>query len=215
MPGGATMRILHRRSPEGDVDFAEFVREVSPRLLRTAYLLSGNQDTAEDLVQEALERACRKWHRIAAAEAPEAYVRRIVVNLANDRWRRIGRAREADRVEVPDQPDPRDEYGRLDLRDQLTAMLADLPIRMRTIIVLRYFHDMDDARIADVLGITTGSVRSQLSRGLSKLRGSATGDGDGAADDPIAGPAARAIPPQPRAKTIKPTAVDLPLGGVQ
>ena len=207
------MRILNRRTAEGDVDFAEFVREVSPRLLRTAYLISGSQDSAEDLVQEALERACRRWRRIAAAEAPEAYVRRIVINLANDRWRRIGRARESSHTEVPEQPDPRDEYGRLDLRDQLTAMLETLPIRMRTIIVLRYFHDMDDARIADALGITAGSVRSQLSRGLSKLRGSATAEEAGG--DPIPGATARAAVPQPRAKTIQPTAVDLPLGGVQ
>lgn len=164
------MKLLHRRSPSGELDFAEFVREVSPRLMRTAYLLSSSQYVAEDLVQEALERACRRWRRIAATEAPEAYVRRIVINLANDRWRRIGRTRENDLLEAPDQPDPRDEYGRLDLRDQLTVLLETLPTRMRTIIVLRYFHDMDDAHIADVLGITTSSVRSQLSRGLARLR---------------------------------------------
>jgi RNA polymerase sigma-70 factor (sigma-E family) len=206
------MKILHRRSPDADLDFAEFVREVSPRLLRTAFLLCGNQDTAEDLVQEALERACRRWRRIAATEAPEAYVRRIVINLANDRWRRIGRARESDRLEVPDQPDPRDEYGRLDLRDQLTVMLETLPIRMRTIIVLRYFHDMDDARIADALGITPGAVRSQLSRGLSRLRGTASVE-EGRAGPTTSDPP-RVIFPQPRPHAAHPT-VDLPLGGVQ
>jgi RNA polymerase sigma-70 factor (sigma-E family) len=174
--GAAAMRAPHRRSPTGEPDFAEFVREVSPRLMRTAYLLGGSQCVAEDLVQEALERACRPWRRIAATEAPEAYVRRIVVSLANDRWRQLGRARESDRPEVPGRPDPQDGYGRLDLRDQLAAMLETLPIRMRTVIVLRYFHGMDDARIADALGTTAGAVRSQLSRGVARLRGSATGE---------------------------------------
>jgi RNA polymerase sigma-70 factor (sigma-E family) len=202
------MRLLHRRTAEQDEDFAEFVREVSPRLLRTAYLLCGSQDAAEDLVQEALERACRRWRRIAGNEAPEAYVRRIVVNLANDRWRRGGRLRESEQALAAEQLDPRDEYGRLDLRDQLTAMLATLPIRMRTIIVLRYFHDMDDARIADVLGITTSSVRSQLSRGLAKLRAAA-----GAAEAREADPDDRA-PAEAAVAALIP-ATRLPLGGAQ
>lgn len=222
-PGAARMRILHRRTPDEDLDFAEFVREVSPRLLRTAYLLNGNQHIAEDLVQEALERACRRWRRIAATEAPEAYVRRIVVNLANDRWRRVGRLRETDHAQVPDRPDPRDDYARLELREQLTEMLGTLPIRMRTIIVLRYLHDMDDAQIADMLGITPGAVRSQLSRGLAKLRGTmavASEDGDdGAGSGTAGGPGSgeRQARPgfrAPQALRIQATA-DLPLGGVR
>jgi RNA polymerase sigma-70 factor (sigma-E family) len=183
------MRFLHRRSTEEDEDFVEFVSEVSPRLRQTAYLLCGSKDDAKDLVQEALERACRKWPRIAATDSPEAYVRRIMVNLANDRWRRLGRLREGEQALAAQRADPGDEYGRLDLRDQLTALLEELPIRMRTIIVLRYFHDMDDAQIADVLGITPSSVRSQLSRGLAKLRASVeeadaadTNAGSGSAD---------------------------------
>jgi len=166
------MRFLHRRSTEEDEDFVEFVSEVSSRLRQTAYLLCGSRDDAKDLVQEALERACRKWYRIAATDSPEAYVRRIMVNLANDRWRRINRLRESEQALAlaAQRADPGDEYGRLDLRDQLTTLLADLPIRMRTIIVLRYFDDMDDAHIADVLGITPSTVRSQLSRGLARLR---------------------------------------------
>jgi RNA polymerase sigma-70 factor (sigma-E family) len=164
------MRILHRRTPDGDLDFAEFVREVSPRLLRTAYLLSGSQDSAEDLVQEALERVCRRWHRIARTQAPEAYTRQIVVNLANDRWRHIVRFREGDHAQVFDRPDPRDEYTDLDVRDQLGTLLMELPMKMRTVIVLRYLHDMDNAQIADLMNITPNTVRSQLSRGLTKLR---------------------------------------------
>lgn len=172
------MRILPRRIAKEELDFAEFVREVSPRLLRTAYVLGGSQDVAEDLVQEALERACARWHKIAVADAPEAYVRQIVVNLANDRWRRIGRQRENVDAQVPDRPDPHDEYARLDLRDQLTVLLEALPVRMRTIITLRYLHDMDDVQIAAALNITPGAVRSQLSRGLAKLRTHVGADAD-------------------------------------
>jgi RNA polymerase sigma-70 factor (sigma-E family) len=182
------MRILPRRTAREELDFAEFVREVSPRLLRTAYVLGGSQDVAEDLVQEALERACARWHKIAVAGAPEAYVRQIVVNLANDRWRRIARQRESVEAQVPDRPDPRDEYARLDLRDQLTVLLEALPIRMRTIIALRYLHDMDDAQIAAALNITPGAVRSQLSRGLAKLRSSVVA-ANGADANAGAGPA--------------------------
>jgi RNA polymerase sigma-70 factor (sigma-E family) len=182
------MRILPRRIPKEELDFAEFVRDVSPRLLRTAYVLGGSQDVAEDLVQEALERACARWHRIAVADAPEAYVRQIVVNLANDRWRRMGRARESVDAQVPDRPDPSDEYARLDLRDQLTVLLETLPIRMRTIIVLRYLHDMDDVQIAAALDITQGAVRSQLSRGLAKLRTNVvTAAEEGSAEEGSAG----------------------------
>ena len=201
------MRFLHRRSTEEDEDFVEFVAEVSSRLRQTAYLLCGSRDDAKDLVQEALERACRKWHRIAAADSPEAYVRRIMVNLANDRWRRIERLRESELALAAQRADPGDEYGWLDLREQLTAMLDDLPIRMRTIIVLRYFHDMDDAHIADVLGITPSSVRSQLSRGLAKLR--ATVEEADAADADGARSAAEAS-----VSTLLP-APRFPLGGVQ
>jgi RNA polymerase sigma-70 factor (sigma-E family) len=192
------MRFHHRRSTEEDEDFVEFVGEVSSRLLRTAYLLCGSKDDAKDLVQESLERACRKWHRIAVTDSPEAYVRRIMINLANTRWRRISRLRESEQALAAQRTDPGDDYGRLELRDQLTALLKDLPIRMRTIIVLHYFHDMDDARIAEALGITPSSVRSQLSRGLAKLRTAVEVEEAAAARVPAVLPAAR-----------------FPLGGVQ
>ena len=201
------MRFLHRRSTEEDEDFVEFVNEVSSRLRQTAYLLCGSRDDAKDLVQEALERACRKWHRIAVTDSPEAYVRQIMVNLANDRWRRIGRQRESEHALAAQRADPGDEYGQLDLRNHLTELLEDLPIRMRTIIVLRYFHDMDDARIADVLGITPSSVRSQLSRGLARLRAAVQQADADSADGArtAAGASVSALVPTARS----------PLGGVQ
>jgi RNA polymerase sigma-70 factor (sigma-E family) len=150
-------------------DFSSFVAARSGALFRGALVLTGSREAAEDLVQETLERACRRWRTIVVQDAPDAYVRRIMVNLANDRWRRFRRV-------VPqqdtgdDQPAPGDEYGRVDSRDQLVRALQSLPIGMRTVVVLRYFHDLSDAEIAGDLRISPSAVRSQLTRGLEKLR---------------------------------------------
>ena len=80
-----------RRSGPG-IGFTEFVAQRSGALFRTAYALTGDVHVAEDLVQEALERACRHWRKVEVADSPEAYVRKVLVNLANDRWRRLSRS---------------------------------------------------------------------------------------------------------------------------
>ncbi|MFI6704265.1 SigE family RNA polymerase sigma factor [Streptomyces sp. NPDC050509] len=149
--------------------FHAFVAARSGALFRGALVLTGSREAAEDLVQETLERACRRWRIIAVKDAPDAYVRRIMVNLANDRWRRFRRV-----VPQPspgdDRAAPGDEYGRVDSRDQLVRALQRLPMGMRTVVVLRYFHDLSDAEIAEDLRISPSAVRSQLARGLEKLR---------------------------------------------
>ncbi|MFJ2561071.1 MULTISPECIES: SigE family RNA polymerase sigma factor [unclassified Streptomyces] len=149
--------------------FHAFVAARSGALFRGALVLTGSREAAEDLVQETLERACRRWRTIAVKDAPDAYVRRIMVNLANDRWRRFRRV-----VPQPspgdDRAAPGDEYGRVDSRDQLVRALQRLPMGMRTVVVLRYFHDLSDAEIAEDLRISPSAVRSQLARGLEKLR---------------------------------------------
>ncbi|MFJ2397348.1 SigE family RNA polymerase sigma factor [Streptomyces sp. NPDC087843] len=154
---------------EAENDFHGFVVARSAVLFRGALVLTGNREAAEDLVQETLERVCRKWRTIAAKDAPDAYVRRIMVNLANDRWRRFRRM-------VPHQDGgeraaPGDQYGQVDTRDQLVRALQGLPRRMRTVVVLRYFHDLSDDEIAADLSISASTVRSQLARGIDKLRG--------------------------------------------
>ncbi|WP_063772010.1 SigE family RNA polymerase sigma factor [Kitasatospora mediocidica] len=156
------------------IDFAEFVQQRSAALFRTAYVLTGGRETAEDLVQEALEKACRHWNRVRVTDSPEAYVRRIVVNLANDRWRRLRRAGE--RSDLADRADPSDHYRGVEQRDEVVRALQSLPIGMRTVVVLHYLHEMGDAEIAAALGISAGSVRSQLARGLAKLRSAAAPD---------------------------------------
>jgi RNA polymerase sigma-70 factor (sigma-E family) len=150
------------------IDFVEFVQRRSAALFRTAYILTGNRDTAEDLLQEALEKACRRWNSVAGSDSPEAYVRRIVVNLANDRWRRLRRAGE--RSDLVDHADSRDAYQVVELRDALVQALHALPMGMRTVVVMHYLHDMSHEEIAETLGISAGAVRSQLARGLAKLR---------------------------------------------
>jgi RNA polymerase sigma-70 factor (sigma-E family) len=150
-------------------DFHSFVETRSAALFRGALVLTGSREAAEELVQETLERTCRRWRTIAAKDAPDAYVRRIMVNLANDRWQRFRRV-------VPqqdtgdDRPAPGDDYGRVDARDELVRALQRLPMGMRTVVVLRYFHDLSDAEIAEDLRISPSSVRSQLTRGLERLR---------------------------------------------
>jgi len=139
-----------------ETDFHGFVDARSAALFRGALVLTGNRHAAEDLVQETLERACRKWRHICAKDAPDAYVRRIMVNLANDRRRRFRRA-----IPVADGPDrtaPGDRYQQVDSRDQLVRALQQLPMRMRTVVVLRYFHDLSDDEIAADLDISASTV---------------------------------------------------------
>ncbi|MGV9267103.1 SigE family RNA polymerase sigma factor [Kitasatospora sp. NPDC003701] len=153
------------------IDFTDFVHRRSAALFRTAHLLTGDRDLAEDLVQEALEKACRHWKRVSAADSPEAYVRRMVVNLANDRWRRRGRAGERAPADLDGLAAPGgDPYRAVDLRDELIRALHTLPIGMRSVVVLSYLHDLDDRQIGEILNISPGTVRSQLARGLAKLR---------------------------------------------
>ncbi|MEV6049536.1 sigma-70 family RNA polymerase sigma factor [Streptomyces sp. NPDC052107] len=145
---GISVPNAYRYLHEGLTVLADHAPDLSTALERAA--------AAEDLVQETLERACRTWRRIAVADAPDAYVRRIMVNLANDRWRRFRRT-------VPDRGDrvaPGNEYGQVGIRDQLVHALRQLPMRMRTVVVLRYFHDLSDAEIAADLDISPSTVRS-------------------------------------------------------
>ncbi|WP_433294817.1 SigE family RNA polymerase sigma factor [Actinoplanes sp. CA-030573] len=150
-----------------DDGFREFVERQWGPLLRTAYLLTGDRGHAEDLVQAALEKTHRKWARVATMEAPVAYVRRAMVNTATS-WRRRRRVSEVPLL-VSDGP-VLDPYGRIDQRHQMLAALRRLPPRMRAVLVLRYFEDLGEADIADALGCSVGSVKSQASRGLNRLR---------------------------------------------
>jgi RNA polymerase sigma-70 factor (sigma-E family) len=148
-----------------DGDFAEFARSAATRLTRTAYLLSGNRDTASDLVQEALVRTYVAWPRVRRDEAL-AYARRVLVNLTIDQRRRGG----AIPMEIVDRATFDPAESRSDDRDELVRMLATLSETQRRVIVLRYFDDLTEAAVAEHLGISLGTVKSACSRGLDSLR---------------------------------------------
>jgi RNA polymerase sigma-70 factor (sigma-E family) len=145
--------------------FEAFVVRSSDRLLRTAYLLCGDHGHAEDMVQTALLRTARRWS--TARQEPDAYARRVVVNLAKDRWRllrrRFGEAPLEIDVAVPVSDGLAD-------RERLLAAARQLPAGQRAVLVLRYFDDLSVADTAAALGCSTGTVKSQTSRALDNLR---------------------------------------------
>jgi RNA polymerase sigma-70 factor (sigma-E family) len=147
-------------------DFDEFVRARLPSLLRFARALTGGEATAADLVQDALERTLVRWPRVIAHGGdPEGYVRRVMVTRNISAWRRVRRERLE--AEVPDRvsTDPEPAWD-----SALWAAVVTLPPRQRAVIALRYYEDLSEAEIADLLGITTGTVKSQASHALAKLR---------------------------------------------
>lgn len=151
-------------APEG---FAEFVAGASPRLLRTAYLLTQDWGAAEDLLQTALARAWRAWGRIDGD--PEPYVRRILFNTHASWWRRRWRA-EAPSVAVPDIVAPGDPHVAIDDRERLWRAMRMLPPGQRIVLVLRYFEDLTEAQVAQALGCSVGTVKSQTHRAIARLR---------------------------------------------
>jgi RNA polymerase sigma-70 factor (sigma-E family) len=148
----------------GQPGFEEFVAARRQALLRTAYLLTGSHDDAEDLIQVALVKAVPHWTRIA--DHPEPYVRTILARESVSRWRRR-RWRELTTAELPDRQGPADDHaGRLALREAL----ARLAPRQRAVIVLRYFDDLTEQQTAEALGIGVGTVKSQTRDALARLR---------------------------------------------
>lgn len=150
-------------------DFEQFVACRSAVLLRTAYLLcAGDRGAAEDLLQDVLERMYPKWRRIKGE--PEAYARASLANAAANRWR--WRSRWARESPLDDHTPPAvsgPEQGVLD-RDEVVRALGELPARMRAVLVLRFFDDLTEAQTAAALGCGTGTVKSQTSRGLARMR---------------------------------------------
>lgn len=161
--------------------FDQYVAARSGALLRFAYLLCGDPHLAEDLVQEVLIKAHRRWPAIEA-DNPDAYVKRALVHT-HISWRRRRSSSEVTASELPDQPQLDAFADRHASRDELGAMLATLSQSQRAVLVLRYFEDLDDRRIADLIGISPSTVRVHAHRGLSALR-ELLADRAGEAPDP-------------------------------
>ena len=146
------------------VAFDEFVRVRTPALARTAYLLTGDAHLAEDLVQTALFRAARAWHRIEGD--PEPYVRRILYTQNVSWWR----ARKVTETSIGSYDAPAPTAADSDLRLTLEEALARLTSRQRTVLVLRYFEDLTEVQTGAVLGIRPGTVKSIARQALARLR---------------------------------------------
>jgi RNA polymerase sigma-70 factor (sigma-E family) len=148
--------------------FAEFARARTPALIRTAYLLTGDQHAAEDLVQSALTKTYAHWRRIVHDD-PEGYVRTAMYREQVSWWRRRSRQRQvAPTWATPErQADPADQAG---LRLAMRQALLDLPQAQRAVVVLRYYEDMSETQVAAILGCSVGTVRSRANRAVHRLR---------------------------------------------
>ncbi|MEO3780661.1 SigE family RNA polymerase sigma factor [Micromonospora sp. B11E3] len=136
--------------------FHEFVVHRSPALSRTAYLLTGDHQLAEDLLQSALARTYRHWRRIRGGD-PEAYVRRAMYHQQVSWWRR---RLPVERLESQPAERPGDDHSDATaLRLSLTAALRQLTPRQRAVIVLRFYEDLTEAQVAEVLGCSVGTVK--------------------------------------------------------
>ncbi|SPL88158.1 Sigma-70, region 4 type 2 [[Actinomadura] parvosata subsp. kistnae] len=147
-------------------DFGAFVAARATTLLRLAHLACGDRAEAEDLLQTALERTYRNWNKVRH-DSPEPYVRRVIVNTAISRARRRAILRMIPVRVLPDTPARSDD---VDLREVLMDALRALPPRQRAVVVLRYWEDLSEQQTAQVLGCAIGTVKSQCSRALVKLR---------------------------------------------
>jgi RNA polymerase sigma-70 factor (sigma-E family) len=163
---GAALMVSRSR----DQDFTEFLQARQPALLRTAYLLTGDRAGAEDLLQTSLAKLYLSWDKVQQRDSVEAYLRRIMVNENNSLWRRPFKRREVATDELPE-----GGQGVTDSYDdgesaRLWGFVQTLPKRQRAVVVLRYYEQLSEAEIADALGCSVGTVKSQASRALASLR---------------------------------------------
>ncbi len=149
-------------------DFDAFVAANAATLYRTAYLLTGDRGHAEDLVQTAFLRVAAHWR--AAADTPLPYARRVLVNLATDRWRRRYRQPAESWLHQGIEPIEDGVDGQIVLREMLRSLITELPPSQRAVLVLRYFEDLSVAEAASALGCTEGNVKSQTHHALNRLR---------------------------------------------
>lgn len=172
-----------RHQSQTRIDFDRFVAETAEPLLRSAYLITWDFAEAEDLVQECLFKVARRWPRVKKMGWPVAYARTVLIHLALDE----GKRRSQRRSELRPEPTAlleahRDDaaagiLGRVETSIDLLEVLRKLPPRQRAALVLRYFDDLSEAEVADVMGCSVGTVKSTTSRALGRLRREVEGTG--------------------------------------
>jgi RNA polymerase sigma-70 factor (sigma-E family) len=149
----------------GYESFAAFVAARQGALLRAATLVSGDHHLAEDLVQDALAKLARVWHRVGS-EYPEAYVRRVLYRDLISWRRRHRRERLGVVVDVPSA----DSSEAVDERVALWEALTQLTVKQRAMLVLRFYEDLPERQVAELLGVTVGTVKRQVHAALTRLR---------------------------------------------
>jgi RNA polymerase sigma factor (sigma-70 family) len=168
-----------------DTEFQQYMAARWPYLVRTAFLLTGDRHLAEDLAQTALTKVYASWRRVRKADDVDAYVRRVLVNANAGRFRK----RRVDEQLTDAVPDPgagggyragagsgigigggEDAGAAVEQRSVLMTALAGLTPRQRAVVVLRYWEDLSEKQVASVLGCSVGTVKSQASKALAKLR---------------------------------------------
>lgn len=152
--------------PGRDAEFAAYMAARQSALLRTAYLLTGDPHTAEDLVQTALAKLYLSWDKVTHRDSLDGYVRRILVNENNSLWRRPWKRRETTSDRLPEQQTPEQRGHDSGLWD----LVQSLPRKQRAAVVLRYYEELSEAETAAVLGVSVGTVKSQTSRALAAMR---------------------------------------------
>jgi RNA polymerase sigma-70 factor (sigma-E family) len=158
---------MSRRDP---TVFAEFVAARSASLYRTAYLMVGEHALAQDLLQEALTKTYVAWPRLREVSNAEAYTRRAITNTAIS-WSRKRSWHERPTESLPDRVEAAAGTDDLGTRDWLWRELQQLPPRQRAALVLRFYEDLSEAQTAAAMGCAVGTVKSQVSQGLKRLRG--------------------------------------------
>lgn len=149
--------------------FDSFVRESSSGLARLAFLLTGDRQLGEDLLQTALCKVLPHWHRVITNGDPTPYVRTVMVRTAIG-WRRRRWNGETPANDLPEPTASSDFSNALDTRERLRAVLTTLPARQRAVVVLRFYEDRSEAEVAQLLGCSVGTVKSQAAKALTKLR---------------------------------------------
>jgi RNA polymerase sigma-70 factor (sigma-E family) len=152
-----------------EAEYAAFYAATWPRLFRTTYAVAGDRQLTEDALQTAFAHAWSTWARVAAADDRLAYVRRMAINAALARHRKASSRRESVLAVLPDAPQSSGEDAFL-ASDATWRAVLQLPPRQRAVVVLRYYEDLSEQEIADVLGCRPGTVKSQASAALASLR---------------------------------------------
>jgi RNA polymerase sigma-70 factor (sigma-E family) len=170
-PGALVTGSEHVRDDESE-SFDTFVRARLPDLLRFGRALTGSAEAGADLVQDALERTLLAWGRLDSRDEPEGYIRRIMINRNISIWRKFGR--EHATAEIFDRGTEDRHFD-----NDLWRALQTLPPRQRAVIALRYYEDLSEADIARTMGCSLGTVKSQASKALAKLRAVLENEGGG------------------------------------